>query len=274
MNLCRCRCRLLVVAAPLVLLLLWATMGVVDARLSSSYSSSSSSSSKSNPQQVATLRHSVASQSNPQAAETRRQKSVAHNEREVALAVELLRSIGAQQLCVPDTHTARRYTLPLCISSATNQEEEEERRSLSMAFVDDDFYRYEDDAYLNERERKAEYARDLKVDRIRNSVLSLLCIVIVGVTSGLVMGVMSIDPLLLQVKIRAGATAKERQSAASLLPLVRERHRLLVTLLLVNALCYECLPIFLSVRRQIFDVELVCCVQWIVSRYIWLAHAV
>ena len=120
-----------------------------------------------------------------------------------------------------------------------------------MTFVDDDFYRYVDDAYLNEREQAEEDARDLKIDRIRNSVMALLCILIAAITSGLVMGIVSIDPLLLQVKIRAGATARERQCAASLLPLVKERHRLLVTLLLVNALCYECLPIFLNVRRQI-----------------------
>ena len=114
-HLCRCRCQLLVVAAPLVLLLLllWAPMGVVDARLASS------SSSRSNIQQ---------------AAGTLRQKSVVqHNEREVALAVELLRSIGAQQLCVPDTHTARRYTLPLCISSTTTTLKKEKKRNAGVS---------------------------------------------------------------------------------------------------------------------------------------------
>ena len=38
----------------------------------------------------------------------------------------------------------------------------------------------------------------------------------------------------------------EREAAAKIFPLVNQNHRLLVTLLLMNAVAYECLPLFLD----------------------------
>ena len=38
----------------------------------------------------------------------------------------------------------------------------------------------------------------------------------------------------------------EREAAAAIFPVVNQNHRLLVTLLLMNALSYECLPLFLD----------------------------
>jgi metal transporter CNNM len=81
---------------------------------------------------------------------------------------------------------------------------------------------------------------------LRNGLLSTLCVVVAALAAGLTMGLMSLDPLMLHIKQRAGATEQERQQAAALLPVVKQHHLLLVTLLLLNALANEALPLFLD----------------------------
>jgi metal transporter CNNM len=51
---------------------------------------------------------------------------------------------------------------------------------------------------------------------------------------------------MLLVKMRAGATKKEQAQAASLLPIVRQHHLLLVTLLLLNSISSEAMPLYLK----------------------------
>lgn len=53
------------------------------------------------------------------------------------------------------------------------------------------------------------------------------------------------DLMSLEILTRSG-TAKERKYATKLLPLLRNQHFLLVTLLLSNAIAMEALPIFLD----------------------------
>ena len=60
------------------------------------------------------------------------------------------------------------------------------------------------------------------------------------------MGLLSLDELMLLIKQRAGATEKERKAAGRLLPIVRQHHLLLVSLLLMNAMANEALPLFLD----------------------------
>ncbi|EEC45191.1 predicted protein, partial [Phaeodactylum tricornutum CCAP 1055/1] len=64
--------------------------------------------------------------------------------------------------------------------------------------------------------------------------------------AGLTLGLLGLDPLLLLIKERAGRSEKERRMARNLLPLVQQHHRLLVTLLLMNSIANEALPIFLE----------------------------
>jgi metal transporter CNNM len=52
---------------------------------------------------------------------------------------------------------------------------------------------------------------------------------------------------MLLIKLRAAETQEERDQAASLLPLVQQHHVLLVTLLLMNSVAGEALPMFLHV---------------------------
>jgi hypothetical protein len=63
--------------------------------------------------------------------------------------------------------------------------------------------------------------------------------------SGLTIGLLSLDYVSLQVLKNSGEP-QERVYAARIIPLVRHKHLLLVTLLLCNAAAMEALPIFLD----------------------------
>lgn len=63
--------------------------------------------------------------------------------------------------------------------------------------------------------------------------------------SGLTVGYLSIDDLVLELRATTG-TEEEKEYAAKVLPILANRHWLLVTLLLMNALAMESLPLFLD----------------------------
>lgn len=73
-----------------------------------------------------------------------------------------------------------------------------------------------------------------------------VCVVTAALAAGLTMGLLSLDPLMMMIKMRAGATEEEKQQAANILPIVQQHHLLLVTLLLINAVANEALPLFLE----------------------------
>ena len=76
---------------------------------------------------------------------------------------------------------------------------------------------------------------------------SAVCMVTAGLAAGLTMGVVSLDYLDLRIKER-GESVAERYYAKRLLPLIKwvPRHQLLVTLLLLNSVANEALPLFLD----------------------------
>jgi len=74
-------------------------------------------------------------------------------------------------------------------------------------------------------------------------VIALTCTA--GLVSGLTIGLMSLDKTQLEI-LRKSGTPTERQQASRILPLINRHHLLLVTLLLMNALANEALPIFLE----------------------------
>ena len=80
-----------------------------------------------------------------------------------------------------------------------------------------------------------------------NLVGTVVCVCLAAVAAGLTMGIVSLESVDLRVKMRTGS-AKERRWAARLLPLVElvPHHQVLVTLLLVNSLANETLPLFLD----------------------------
>lgn len=79
-----------------------------------------------------------------------------------------------------------------------------------------------------------------------NLIAAFCCVSLAAVAAGLTLGMLAMDPLMLLIKERAGETEEERHMASALLPIVNQRHRLLVTLLLMNSIANEALPIFLE----------------------------
>ena len=68
---------------------------------------------------------------------------------------------------------------------------------------------------------------------------------VIGLMSGLTMGLLSLDILSLKV-LERGGKPEEKRYAAKILPLVQKHHLLLVTLLLANAAAVEAMPIFMD----------------------------
>ncbi|KAH9246684.1 hypothetical protein BASA81_015733 [Batrachochytrium salamandrivorans] len=91
----------------------------------------------------------------------------------------------------------------------------------------------------------------------RALISTIVCVVGAALAAGLTMGLISLNEMdlliLLETREEECETEEERTSvrsnkayAAKVLPLVREHHYLLVTLLLLNCLCNESLPLFLD----------------------------
>lgn len=76
-------------------------------------------------------------------------------------------------------------------------------------------------------------------------LVSILLVLFAGICSGLTLGLLSLDLMELEVLKRSGSP-KEQAYADRIMPLIRNTHYLLVTLLLSNAAAMEALPIFLD----------------------------
>ncbi|KAI4387044.1 hypothetical protein MLD38_004908 [Melastoma candidum] len=72
-----------------------------------------------------------------------------------------------------------------------------------------------------------------------------LLVLFAGLMSGLTLGLMSMSLVDLEVLAKSG-TPKDRKHAAKILPVVKNQHLLLCTLLICNAAAMEALPIFLD----------------------------
>ncbi|KAH9561869.1 hypothetical protein CY35_05G044300 [Sphagnum magellanicum] len=75
--------------------------------------------------------------------------------------------------------------------------------------------------------------------------ISSALVLFAGIMSGLTLGLMSLGLIDLDVLQQSG-TEEEKKQAATILPVVKEQHQLLVTLLMCNAAAMEALPIFLD----------------------------
>lgn len=73
----------------------------------------------------------------------------------------------------------------------------------------------------------------------------VVLLILAGIFSGLSLGLLSLELTKLQM-MKHGGLPQEREYAAKLLPLLKKRHLLLVTLLLGNTICLEAMPMFLD----------------------------
>jgi len=106
-------------------------------------------------------------------------------------------------------------------------------------------------------EQEAENARSKTLRFWLNVAAVLICIVMAAIAAGLTMGLLSLEPRELEIILAArpedcsssqerDKLLKQKDAATKILPLLKDHHLLLVTLLLLNALANESLPIFLD----------------------------
>ena len=134
-----------------------------------------------------------------------------HKNDEIYAAVSLLQSLGVHNLC-HDGSEFLESVLPSC-----------------------------------EHDQRLLVAEQEEVYHITSNVLGALgSVLLVALISGLFLGLLTLDVMDLQIIIRSTIDENERTYATNILPVVKDRHRLLVTLLIVNALAYESLPLFLD----------------------------
>jgi len=80
---------------------------------------------------------------------------------------------------------------------------------------------------------------------IQNGLFAFFCVSVAALAAGLTMGLVSQELLDLRIKEMAGSEIEKKQARA-VIPLIQDHHRLLVTLLLINAMANEALPLFLD----------------------------
>eukprot|EP00977_Amphora_coffeiformis_P029897 scaffold43368_cov214-Amphora_coffeaeformis.AAC.3 len=158
-------------------------------------------------------------------------------------ALRLLHSFNLQPCAVTGLDTASSLYLPLC--PTTTENDEESSSSSSSAQPPQKSYprhRFLQESAAEEKDFVSEPPKELLI----NFIGATVCVCIAALAAGLTLGMLGMDPLLLLIKERASDSATERAQAKQLLPLVKQHHRLLVTLLLMNSIANEALPIFLE----------------------------
>jgi Cyclin M transmembrane N-terminal domain len=131
----------------------------------------------------------------------------------------------------------------LLLQHCTDYSVVEDEAPTSISFLDRRLVEEEEeenDSNVDEIEKES------PEDFLFNILGALACVSMAALAAGLTLGLLGLDPLLLLIKQRASVNEQERIAAADLLPIVKDHHRLLVTLLLLNSVSNEALPIFLE----------------------------
>lgn len=79
-----------------------------------------------------------------------------------------------------------------------------------------------------------------------NLIWCCMLVLCVAVISGLFLGLLTLDPLDLHIILIVSISDEDKQYAKTLLPIVEQHHLVLVTLLLMNGIVYETLPLFMD----------------------------
>jgi metal transporter CNNM len=79
-----------------------------------------------------------------------------------------------------------------------------------------------------------------------NLIWCFLLVLCVAVISGLFLGLLTLDPLDLHIILIVSISDEDKKYANTLLPIVEQHHLVLVTLLLMNGIVYETLPLFMD----------------------------
>jgi metal transporter CNNM len=171
----------------------------------------------------------------------------ARNER-ISQAAELLESAGITGLCHPHSDKFA-PDFPRCGAVQQDNVSSSTQRKLeySYDYIDDNVDKNDNEGvyYVTEDEYQNLSGTYSTSRQIFDAVAAFFCVFIAALSSGLTVGLLGYDPLLLSIKMRAGNTEEEREQAATLVPIVKQHHLLLCTLLLMTSVAGEALPIFL-----------------------------
>lgn len=173
---------------------------------------------------------------------------------DVADAMNLLLSMGVPPENFCSSYSEVLHLLPLCNDGGSDT------TAYTVTFDRNSLVRSRRQRYLQEKcgdLAHAEGEKDIWF-LLAHALCALACVAVAALAAGLTMGLLSLDPLLLLIRMRAGSTEEEKQQAATLLPIVKQHHLLLVTLLLLNSIANEALPLFLvrlSLRFEVSDPE-------------------
>lgn len=85
-----------------------------------------------------------------------------------------------------------------------------------------------------------------KEELTRNIIGTIVSVLFVALGAGLFLGFMTLDDMDLRIIQRSSLDVDEKVYATNLIPIVQQRHRLLVTLLIFDTVAYETLPIFMD----------------------------
>jgi len=122
--------------------------------------------------------------------------------------------------------------------------------STSSAANNDDnnnYYQHKSYYYKGNKNGQQHYHHHSKWSYVIQASATLFCVMISAMASGLYIGLLALDPLLLVIKSRTSKSEKERKRANQLLTiLVHQKHQLLVTLLIINCMAAEAMPVFLQ----------------------------
>eukprot|EP00579_Thalassiosira_antarctica_P001814 CAMPEP_0201867890 /NCGR_PEP_ID=MMETSP0902-20130614/1983_1 /ASSEMBLY_ACC=CAM_ASM_000551 /TAXON_ID=420261 /ORGANISM="Thalassiosira antarctica, Strain CCMP982" /LENGTH=602 /DNA_ID=CAMNT_0048393151 /DNA_START=101 /DNA_END=1909 /DNA_ORIENTATION=- len=168
-------------------------------------------------------------------------------------AMAMLESAGVTRLLCHPSSSDYEPHIPRCDTTCSH----------SRHLEDGDEYGRDDDDYFNDdrynRHDRAEEDYSIAEDYftgadeeypyyylIRNGILAFVCVVIAGIQNGLLMGVMSLDPVILEVKAKTAPSSIERKQANTLLSFVNRKNLIMTSIIIVNTAMNEALPVFLD----------------------------
>ena len=161
-------------------------------------------------------------------------------------ALEVLRSSGVENLAFLCHPTGSISGLPICDDAFTFTTALSQSTFIDAA-VDVGMHVH---MHMHSRmlEGTPEFSSSIEKDEyyVGNIVGVLIMLCIMALISGLFLGLLTLDALDLEIIQRSSIDEDERDYATAILPVVQDRHLLLVTLLTMNALAYETLPLFLD----------------------------
>jgi Cyclin M transmembrane N-terminal domain len=175
--------------------------------------------------------------------------------RQVALqqAYELLASVDVKGFCHPELDEFAPF--PKCSISPQSRRLDNDQNFQYYRYYDADDS--EGDADVNHwadgdnnNNHNYSYSKATFFN-VMSAVLTVVCVLAGSLSTGIYVGLLSLDPLLLVVKSRTSKSEQEKRRIEALLAIIKQRHQLVATLVVTSCLAAEAMPVFL--QRLVHD---------------------